>query len=315
MAFADILQSISEETDRATLDAMARKYPSLKKFAESGEALEGLRPRLKALGGDQADYENNLALPVKELEEWRAFKNGSWKDHLTEKDRLKAALETAQATITTLNERSETDMTPEEIKEVVRATLKEANVVTSPEMEARITKSLAPEGDVYKFVNGGLNGQAKRFEQVYSALTPKVVEHAKKFGGEILDPKAVFDHMTEMAKNRNVPIGSIDPLEAYNDYVAPRVAESDKAATAAAIADAEKRGEQKGRTEAMKTSGRAQPVDGSGNQGPQGALMRRWEAKREANKDQPLNRKLGSGAATRAGVDEYREKVAQGEAA
>ena len=97
----DVLSQISEQTDRAELAAMVEKYPALKKLVEAGEQLEALRPRLRALGGEQAadKYENEMWRPIAELERFREWKEKHLPLHVQEKENLRNALVEAQARI------------------------------------------------------------------------------------------------------------------------------------------------------------------------------------------------------------------------
>ena len=150
-------------------------------------------------------------------------------------------------------------MTPDEIRQLVmesvKSTLADAGLVDAKGLEAKLTDLV--EKQVKPQIEASSNGLTNRFEDVYAVLTPKMLEHKENFG-ETLNMKDLFKYMKETQQ--------MDPVKAYDSMVAPKLQEKQTKEWEAKVADAEKRGEQKGRVEARKeaTPGRTSPVDGRG---------------------------------------------------
>ena len=302
MSFETILKSISEETDRTTLDAMAKKYPSLREYAELGETIHNMKPRLKSLSGDgpEYDYEAHPDLAIDELEKWRVYKPKAEK-MVEDVNQLRASLAEAQSRITEYEARTDTDMTPDEIKALVASTLKENGVV----MTADLDKALDRYGN--ERVLPTINNMGNRFQEVYSTLTPRMWDHAKEYG-EQLNPSDVFKYMTEHKIE--------DPVKAYNEWVSPKREAKLTAEHAKAVEEAKKAGMDEGRRLAAAAIGKSQPVDGKGSAMP-GPLVQRWQAKMEKLKAEGKegSAPLGTGAIAASAAREYRQKQAEGNAA
>lgn len=298
--FENLLQ-LAADTDRETLSSMATKYPNLKRYFELGEKVEPLQARLRALGGQEAGdrYANELVPAIEELENWRRWKEKDWTSWQADHTSLQEALATATAKVSELEQRSNTDMTPEEIKEVIKTTLTELGVVTTPALEAKmaelVSKQVEPKLTQYT------NGLTDRFEDVYAELTPEALEHKATFG-ERIDFKGIFKLMRES--------GERDPHRAYESFYKDKFAEKAKVDRQKELEEAEKRGEAKGLQKAAHVSGRENPVDGSGSSRLAGPLRRRWQAKTEAMKKDGIEPKLGSGQTAAEAAREYREKRA-----
>jgi hypothetical protein len=308
MSFQTILKQISEETDRATLEAMAAKYPSIRKFAESGELLEGLRPKLRALGAaegsddDGEAYANDPSLPITELEKWRKFKKTDWPVHQAESARLRSALAEAQTRVSELEGERGTEMDADEVKEIIRATVKELGVASNSEVESRINEAV--EKKINPTLNSTMNGLTNRFEEVFDKIDDVLTTHRQVFPDDKIRAKQVFDFM----KANKID----DPEAAYKAMTADKYSTKQKTEQDAALAKAKEDGIKEGRAEAIKQSGRSMPVDGKGNSAPQGALMRRWQERSEKLKaEQSGNTKLGQGRLAQQGAQEFREKEAR----
>lgn len=264
MAFSNLL-ALAAEGDRQSVSDVAEKNPWLKKYAEMGEDLEKLQPRVKGLYDD-----GSVEKVVTELERWRRWHQNDWVAHQSQAQQTRDLLAAAHAKVLELENRSDVDMTPEEIrslvKESVQSTLTEAGIVDNKMLAASLTDLI--EKQVKPQIEANSNGLANRFQNVYAKLTPKMLRHAKDFDGEELDVEAVFTHMEKMAKDEGKAPGQIDPVKAYNDMMGPRYEEKRTKDMDAKLVEAEKRGEQKGRVEARKEAGppgRTMPVDGRGS--------------------------------------------------
>src|SRR5262245_36215095 len=108
MAFSNLLE-LAAEADRQGVKEVADKNPWLIKYAEQGERLEKLRPRIKALYDDE-DPEKAIG----ELERWRNWHQTDWPAHQGQLVQARDLLAIAQAKVTELEARTNTDMTPEE---------------------------------------------------------------------------------------------------------------------------------------------------------------------------------------------------------
>lgn len=264
MAFTNLLE-LAAEADRQSIAEVAEKNPWLKTYAEMGERFEKLQPRVKTLY-DDGDVEK----VVNELERWRKWNQTDWPVHQSNSQRALDLLAMAQAKVHDLESRSDIEMTPDEVraivKESVQTTLAEAGVVDNRKLEASLTdlieKQLKPQ------LESNVNGLTSRFEEVYSAMTPEAIRHAKEFDGEALDMKALFKHMRDT--------GQMDPTKAYKDWIAPRLAEKKEKDWETKVVEAEKRGEQAGARKAVAATGRSNPVDGKGSVGsrPVGPIER-----------------------------------------
>jgi len=171
---------------------------------------------------------------------------------------------------------------------------------------ADIVKDIEKQGFVKadvvnKTITDQLDRLALGFEEVYKRTVSLPWKHAKEFGPDAeLDMGAVLDHM----RKNNIH----DPQKAYEDYVAPKRAEAQKAREAevaakhaAEIAEAEKRGEMKA---AMGSGGRL-PTDQSGSGPALGHLQRNiLEKAKGANSDDPGPGKLGENVIAQQGYEE-----------
>lgn len=317
MPFAKILQEIAEEADRTTLSAMAEKYPSLKNFIAAGELGEQygelgkkvapLSARLEAL--KYKDFEPALI----ELENWRNWK-GQYFDEQAgmtkEEKRAKDLVAQMTLKVRELEARGDAEVTPEEIRAIVQETIKAADITANPNalaaiearVEARLTKALGQDGEIYKLVDGTQRGLSTRFEDVYAKLTPKIRQHEKDFD-EILDPTTVFEHMKKT--------GETDPIKAYNEMVAPRLREKETKDWEARLAKAKEDGANEARQSFQQSvAGRAVPVDSGGTR-VMGALERRvLERSKPKEGQNPPGVKLGQGRIASHAAQEFRNKEA-----
>jgi hypothetical protein len=308
MAFADILQALNEEADRTQLDALAGKYPVLRRYAESGEVLETLKPRLKAL---LPEYEGRPEDAIAELESWRGWKAKHYNPatkRVREEEALETALTEARTQIAELEARTDTDMTPDEIKQIVKAALAEEGVVSNAALEARLTKALSPaakegeqDGEIFGLVKNVNNSTALRFQDVYSALEEKADTHREMFG-ERLDRNQVFKFMQDNKV--------WDANEAYNRMNATRIQEKQAAQIAADKEAARQEGIKEGERKALAQSGgRAIPVDGKG--GGMGFAEARRQSRMKPKEGETFRPKLGQGIAQQH-MQERREAAMAG---
>lgn len=298
--FDNLLQLAADE-DKVTLKAMADKYPSLKQHFELGETLAELRPTLKEL---HASYENDPKAAIKELRDWRKFKSEDWPKWQEQNTQLESTLRAAQEKIAEFEARTETDMTAEEVKQVVQNTLAEAGYAKSADLENAFIKVINEK--VGPTLDEKITGLTVRFEDVFDKIEDVIQTHQSEFK-EKLRPKQVFDYMKEHKLT--------DPESAYKQMTADKYA-----AKSQAQIDADKKAEydkglKEGEAKALKARGAERsPVDGN-RQGAAkpGALMRRAMAKmpKEEGSDKIDSSKipLGKGIA-RAATEEYYNKQA-----
>ncbi len=298
--FENLLQLAADE-DRVTLNSMASKFPQLKEYFELGERVKPVTDRLKAL---HPTYADNFEAPVKELEDWRAWRGTKWNDWQAEHTRVQEALATATAEVATLQNDRSAEVTPDEIKEIVRATMKEAGMVTGTDVEAAITKTINEK--VGPTLDAKVNGLTMRFEDVFDKIEDIRDRHQGTFA-ESIRPKQIFEFM----KANSIT----DPEEAWTKMTSGKLAEK-TAATIAAEKKAEfDKGVAEGKKEALKAAGQQRnPVDGGDSGGARrpGALMRRAEAKMPKSPEGGVDTSkipLGKGI-SRVATQEYYDKKA-----
>lgn len=306
MPFENLLSAIADDGERTSLRAIADKYPAVKRYAELGEQVEPLMPRLEAL-----QY-NHLAPAVQELEGWRKFKSVDWPAWETDYHTAKTSLENANAEIAALRARGELDMTAEDVKKLIDESLTAKGVVDVTTLTSKLTdfrdKELRPE------INATVNGLTNRFEDVYRKMTPKFGAHEKTFG-EGLDVNAVFDHMKKLADLKKVPVGNVDPDEAYSDLYKEKFAARDTATREAEKKAARDEGIAEGRKLAAQATGHSQTMlDGSSGK-KMGPLQRRQLDRVKPKEGEKIDAPLGKGLISQEAGQRYREKVAAGEVA
>jgi len=296
--FENLLQLAADE-DKATLTQMATKYPNLKKNFELGESLEKLQPRIAAL-----QYQDPEAA-VSELEKWREFKQTNWPAWEQKHQRVEAAFAEAQARIAELEARS-ADMTAEEMKEILKSTMKEMGVVTTPELQTQMAEFV--NKNVSPTLDSRINGLTTRFEDVFDKIESVVQTHQSEFK-EALRPKAIFDYMKEHK--------IADPEAAYKEMTAGKYQEKSAAQLAAEKKAEYEKGIADGKKAALETIGNQRnPVDGKGGSlAPRGGtLMRRAEARMPKDGDGKTDTSkipLGKGV-HKAATQEYLEKQMAG---
>ena len=123
MPFENLLAAIADDGERNSLKAISEKYPAVKRYAELGEQVEPLLPRVKAL-----QYET-LPPVVEELEKWRHFKETDWPMWEQEHSRVRTSLAEATAEVEKLRARGELDMTAEDVKKLIDESLTAKGVV------------------------------------------------------------------------------------------------------------------------------------------------------------------------------------------
>lgn len=301
------LLTLAAEGERTTLESFVKSHPELKSYYDLGEKAAALNPRLQKL-----QY-TELEPAINELEQHRNWKNGDWTRWQTLHQSTEQALAEARERIAEFEERTSTEMTPDEIRQLVKETLAGEGVINNAALEAKLTEKLTPLATKEE-VGKQVNGLGARFEDIYSKLTPKIYGHAKDFPEDSISdlPKKVFDHMTKMATESGVHISRIDPLKAYDDMVKPRLEEKLQKDWEAKLVEAEKKGEQKGRQEERTAAGsgvRAVPVDGRGGTSRLGPVeRRRIEKFATANKDGKIDAPLGKGIISQKASSEFRDK-------
>ena len=294
------LLKLAADDDKATLEQMAKKYPTLKTTFELGEKLETLQGRLKTLAYDDPEP------AVDELEKWRKFKATDWPAWQETHTRTEAAYATAQERIAELENLREAEVTPDEIKKIVSDALKENGVVTKAEVETSLKEFAAKE--IGPTLDSRMNGLTSRFEDVFDEIEDVIQTHQSEFK-EKLRPKAVFDYMKEHK------ISSAEA--AYKQMTAGRYQEKSAAQIEADKKAEFERGKKEATEEARKANLAAQSgrtvVDGKGGSAaPRGALMRRAMAKMPKQDDGAVDTSkipLGKGIA-RAAAQEYYDKQA-----
>ena len=304
MSFESILRDIHEETDRDSLAILAGKYPSLREYADIGSKYADLAPRLRRLGGDQAGerFATDPEAPVKLAEAWQEWRDTNWDPDakMTRAERRKQELlDAAEQKITELEARSDTDMSPEEIRamarEVANEALKNNGGITAEQLQAKLDKEIIPK------LQSDFNNTLLNFEEVFDQLGPLVVEHKAEFG-ESLSAKKVFERMRESAK-----IGKfITASEAYRDVYGDKISAKSAEARQKELAEAEHRGELKAAKRfAEENAGRSMPVGASEGK-RMGPVQRRLQEKMK--NQQTGEAKLGTGAIAAQAAQDRREK-------
>lgn len=299
MSFSSILAEIAEDTDRDSLAMLAGKYPSIRTYADVGSKFVELTPRLRTFGGERADeYVNDPSLTLDYAEHWAKWRKANWDEDFkgTRAERMKQEkLEQAEAKILELEARSNTDMTPEEIralaKEVAAETLKTGGVLTEAQLETKMGEFAARQ-------RGEFNANLLQFEDVFDQLGPLVVEHKAEFG-ESLSARKVFDKMREKGFSGTAS-------DAYKQVYGDKInAKSAEARTAELKAEREAGALEERKRLAAENSGRAMPVGAS--EGRKMGPVQRKVMERAKSEDTG-NYKLGSGAISAKASQEYREK-------
>jgi hypothetical protein len=309
MSFENLLAAIAEDGERTSLKAIADKYPAVKRYAELGEQVEMLLPRLQKLGPKY----DTISPAIDELERWRGWKDKDWAAWETDYQRIKDSLETATQRVQELEARGETEMDANEVKKIVKEALAENGVVDEAKLTSKLTDLI--EKQVRPELTNTMNSWGNRFQEVYQKLTPRFRAHEKVFD-EGLDATAVFEHMKKLAEQKKVRIDTIDPDEAYNDFYKDKFAAKEKENREAAIAKAKEEGIVEGRKLAAVASGRStSPVDGGGGGKKMGTLQKRqWERTRPKEGDS-IDAPLGKGIIAQQYAQKLREKEMAGGAA
>ncbi len=307
MPFENLLSAIADDGERTSLKAIADKYPAVKRYAELGEEVEPLLPRLKELQYDK------VSPAIEELEGWRNWKQGQWPTWEAKYHEIDNALADARMRVQELEARGDTDMTADDVKKIVKDSLAENGVVDEAKLTAKladlVTKEIRPE------LNRTVNSWGNRFQDVYQKLTPKFGAHEKTFG-EGLDASAVFGHMKKLAEQKHVSIEQIDPDEAYNDFYKDKFSAREKETKAAELAKAKEEGIAEGRKLAAAASGRsASPVDGGGGGRKLGPLQRRQLERSKPKEGDVIDAPLGKGIISQQYAQKQREKEMAGSAA
>lgn len=299
MAF-DNLIALAAEADRQSIGELAVKYPWLKEHAELGETAKALEPRLKAMGVD-------LAGTVKELEDWRNWKadeTKGWAWHQARQAELRAALADAQAKIVEFEARTDTEMSPEDIRQIVEGVVAKGGFIDTAGLKATLDEFA--EKTMKPTVLTASNGMAARFQRLYTVLTPKVHSHFQKFG-EDLDMEAVFAHMDAT--------GQTDPIKAYESFTAPKVRELEAKDWQAKVDAAKAEGVQEGIRKGAAASGRANPSDAGGGVVKFGPAQRRQMERQTARTADGTSRPtLGQGQFAHRATVAHMEKEAAAQA-
>jgi len=297
--FENLLQLAADE-DRATLTTMAGKYPTLRKFFELGEKVEPVADRLRALG---PKYSDDLTLPVVELEKWREWKAKDWPAWETQHNQIQEALTEASARVAELENNRSAEVTPDEIRQIVKTVLDEAGVVRNADLDAKMTKLVNEQ--VAPTVDSRVNALTMRFEDVFDKIEDVRDRHQGTFG-ETIRPKDIFKFMKEHE--------IADPEEAWSKMTSGKLAEKTAAQVAAEKKAEYEKGLAEGRKAAAKEMGAGRtPVDGGGDAPrSRGALMRRAEARMPKKADGDVDTSkipLGKGIA-RVATQEYYDRKA-----
>lgn len=301
MAFENILGLVSE-TDRQAFQEITARNPIIRQHAELGEQVLALKPRLDALKTD-------LPTSIKTLEDWNAWKDDEkdgWKGHQAEKVRLKTALAEATAKVAELEARMDTEMTPEEIREMITKHVTDQGIASTTAVDAAIAKAV--KDTVVPMITDANNRMGNRFQAVYAGLTPKLQSHFGEFN-ETLDMAAVFEY----AEKNNIrdANGNYDAIEAYNRFVQPKREEKRNLEHKKAVDDAKAEGIREGQRAAI--AARSNPTDTGG--GGLSVLQKFKQSKHGSGDDGGSGpAKLGTGEAARRGIQRFHEKQMAGTA-
>lgn len=300
MSFENLLASLADEGERVNLKAISEKYPAVKRYAELGEQVEPLMPRLRALSYD------SVAPLIEETEKWRTFKENDWPLWKQDFDRIQTSLADATSEIEKLRARGELDMTAEDVKKLIDESLTAKGVVDVNTLTSKLTdfrdKEMRPE------IYSRETGMANRFQQVFAKMLPKSQMHQTTFG-EVLDPNLVFDHMKKLADSKKVSISDIDPDDAYNDLYKDKFAAKEKVASEAALAKAREDGVLEGRKQASAAAGHSgQIVDGGFGGRKLGPLQRRQLERLKPKDGDKIDAPLGKGIIAAQYAQKIRDK-------
>jgi hypothetical protein len=289
VAFEDILKQISDETERAQFGALAEKYGPVKEYMTLGEQVKPVFERLTAAGLP-------AAAEIARAADWAEYRDKHWLGDRKMWDSQAAAVdeaETLKARVAELEGKVGTEMTAEDIKALLAA----EGVVRKTDLAGVI------DG---KGLQGAMQLQAKRFEEVNSLLESKQFEHYEKFKQPL--PRAEIYAYMEKAGERDV-------LKAYAEVIKPLEHSAEVARLKAENAAAKEAGKQEGIAEAQaRVNAQRMPVDGgSGTRTGAGHFMSRIFSKRQTAQTAG-NGKLGTGSSAAAGFADY-QKAKMGQAA
>jgi len=316
VAFEDLLKTIADETDRAGVEQLAKKYPVLKEAGDILDKVKAAQPhlsRLKELTGREFDP----AGAAKFAADWQGWAADQWdRENNATKSELatKALLDQAQARIAELEQLGASDVTIEEMKSELNKALTEAGVVTKKDlptllpMDRLFDKEGKPRVATMDDVSGWTNGLAGRFQEAFAELTPEVNRHFQTFG-EYPDLNKVFSTMLEEQKAAGGR--PVKPLDAYRKTYSEQFAAKEKEAMEKKIADAKAEGIAEGKKAVQQsTGGRAIPIDSRGGLA-MGAVARRVQAKIQKDADgKTIEAPLGRGIIAAKAAEEFLAKQA-----
>jgi hypothetical protein len=288
MALEDIIKSIGDEAERGQFTALLDKYGSVKATLELGDQVKPAFDKLTGMGLP-------AAAELARIPEWVKYRQDHWVKERNMWDTQVAAVDeaaTLRARVVELEATTGGDVTIEQLK----AEVEKLGYVKKDDLTTNL-----------KLVDGktlldSMNAQGKRFEEIYSALTPLTVGHTQKYG----EPIPIGEVMEHMNKS-----GERDPLKAYQAVIAPRDTNLKIKQLEADGVKKFEEGKQKGIEEAQaRVNAQRMPVDGGGSQ-KRPHFMQRIFAKRETAQAQS-NGRLGSGSAAQAGFADYTKKAMGG---
>jgi len=294
MAFEDLLTNIADEAERTQLAAIVAKYPKVKEYVELGQDVEPAFQKLDTLGVKDKKAE---LLRTPEWVEWRVKNTDpATGRHLGEAAAIARAT-TLEADLNELRAKGVDNMTTEELDAYIAS----KGVVTKADLD-----SLKGDLVTKNTLSGTLDAQARRFQEVYTKLSPRQQEYRSRYGKE-MPIEAVFSHMERQKvwneKTQTFDMPTIE--QAYEAVVAPAEREMEKVLTAKQIEEAEARGIAKGIEQAsMSRAGQGMPVGGGGAHRGIGGFMQRIMQKRDAAKGDGQIR-LGDGQTAREGFQAH----------
>lgn len=285
MALEDIIKSISDEAERGQFTALLDKYAPVKEYLTLGDQVKPVFDKLTAAGLPAVAEIGRAA-------DWAEYRDKHWLGERKMWDSQAAAVDEAEALktkVTELESRVSTgaEMTIDEIK----AQLAADGYVKKTDLASVI------DG---KTLEGAMQLQAKRFEEVNATLESKQFEHYEKYKTAL--PRAEIYALMEKTGERDV-------LKAYAEVVKPLEHKAEIDRLNAESSKKFEEGKQKGIEEAQaRVNAQKFPVDGGGSaRHGAGHFMNKVFGKRQAATAQGGG-KLGTGSSAQAGFADYTAK-------
>lgn len=309
-AFEELLEAISDTSDREALANLGSKYKELKdgvlRQSDYSRKMNEYSAEKKKFDERKSEIDAELA----KLNEWRSWRTDNWDDGLgmTKAEIAKQErIEELNAELEVLKSAQGTDMTFEEVESYIEKHMGKKQVLTREQWDKELKGSLVDRKFYEEDVARRTTGMANGLEYLYESTYPLGFSHIKEFD----EPLDVAELMKFANENKIAKIP-----EAYKMWVAPKreelrekrhKEELTKVAEDSAKAEREKLAKER----SMGQNGRI-PVD----QGPpiMGHVEARMKGVKEGEGDEmPENVELnGSGRVASFVVQQYYKDKAAG---